>query len=482
MYNKAIEDQQQQQQHRLHQQQQQIPKEDELQYTLTSLEATSISNAITSTIESSSSSSSSTTTSSSFFTNSYSVISNGINSKLNSVVSVSIVATSIYNLPSEILITGENVNFKWVMKEKKSARDNWRNGKYEVTTLVGHSEPISSILFNGESIISSSYDKSLRVWDYSSAECKLVIPTNDVECMQLDHTNKQVITGTKNGHINLWDITDGTQKFSEKGHLYFISSLKGNYNSTLFCSGAKDKTIKLWDVLQNKMVSSIGFPKSALLNIEWCEDQKNHIVVSGGNILSLIDVETGQTVRNFQGHTNDIHCFSVVDGLIASSGIDETIKVWDKRDVVGTKSIKVDATVYCLKFQPSHNIIITGSNDHTVSSYRLDSGRLEYHFIGHQNPISVLHLDKERIVSGSLDKNLYVWNCNTDISGGPMKMGKYHKLDAHQGMIRCAYFDDTKIISGSYDKTIRVWDFSGAKNNTKKTCNLISLSTTREIS
>eukprot|EP01133_Synstelium_polycarpum_P015482 gene15482-18385_t len=215
-----------------------------------------------------------------------------------------------FNRSPPIFKTKEVVDFKLVLKLKRSAKDNWKNGRFKSNQLIGHTDAVSSLAFNGTYVVSSSYDSTLKIWDYQSGLCRHTIPSSPSECMEIDYSNHRVITGSKNGNINIWDIESGTNQFTEKAHYGPVTALKGNYNSTVFCSGSKDNTVKLWDVASKKLATTIRHDMKKISGVEWCTQDRNHLFLRGGKQIGLLDAETGQTIRLFSGHINDIHCFS----------------------------------------------------------------------------------------------------------------------------------------------------------------------------
>ncbi|EDV23646.1 uncharacterized protein TRIADDRAFT_57055 [Trichoplax adhaerens] len=63
---------------------------------------------------------------------------------------------------------------------------------------------------------------------------------------------------------------------------------------------------------------------------------------------------------------------------------------------------------------------------------------------GHLEAVMCLQFDKCKIISGSADRTLRLWDIR---SGRPVKGG-----------IRCLQYDDNIIVTGSWDATVRVWD------------------------
>ncbi|KAN0023954.1 hypothetical protein ACTFIV_008345 [Dictyostelium citrinum] len=353
----------------------------------------------------------------------------------------------------------KEIDFKSVLKLHKSVKANWKNGKFKSTVLTGHTESISSILFTGNKILSSSRDQTLKVWDYYTNECiKTFNNKSIINCMEKDFENKRIACGTLNGFLNVYNLETSTLEHSEKAHHGFIVTLKANNDSSIFCSGSKDKDIKLWkfndlnliDIDDSDEFSDFGLVKqknndnnhssnnnnnnknnnfsttSTLLlkklgsheltvnNIEWCNYNNNHVWSSGGKTIKQWDIESGQLITTYSSPSRIINsgCLSVKNGMVACAG-EGPISIWDSRmDIITpTKTISPESQfIYCLQYEPSLHSLVTGDGDNKVKCFNEKTGTIEQTFLGHTHPVSFINYNPSYIVSSGIDGNIWVWN------------------------------------------------------------------------
>ena len=114
--------------------------------------------------------------------------------------------------------------------------------------------------------------------------------------------------------------------------------------------------------------------------------------------------------------------------------------------------------VYSVAFSPDGSKIVSGSEDKTIRVWDVSTGiEVLPPLRGHDGTILSVAWspDGSKIISGSADKIIRIWDASTGTETLPLLRG-------HDGMVQCVAFspDGSKIISGSEDKTIRVWDVS----------------------
>ncbi|EJU01348.1 WD40 repeat-like protein [Dacryopinax primogenitus] len=116
------------------------------------------------------------------------------------------------------------------------------------------------------------------------------------------------------------------------------------------------------------------------------------------------------------------------------------------RQLMGHQSL-----VYCVKFDRDR--IISGSRDRTIRVWNTHTGQLISTLRGHDGSVLCLKFDGKSsfLVSGSSDGSILIWDLEKGII-------LHRIMKAHEGGVLTLDFDDQRIVSGGRDNTVRVWD------------------------
>ena len=115
--------------------------------------------------------------------------------------------------------------------------------------------------------------------------------------------------------------------------------------------------------------------------------------------------------------------------------------------------------VASVSYSPDGKRIVSGSADKTVKVWDAQTGQETLTLKGHSSDVYSVAFspDGKRIVSGSEDKTVRVWDAE---SGQEMLT-----LKGHSDGVRSATFspDGKRIISGGFDLTVKVWNAKAAR-------------------
>ncbi|MBE3111945.1 MAG: F-box/WD repeat-containing protein, partial [Acidobacteria bacterium] len=218
--------------------------------------------------------------------------------------------------PKPLIITGSRDNNLrvWRLPEAGSRRyiqtgppANDSDCPYFIRTLTGHTHSVRAIAAHGDTLVSGSYDYSVRVWRISTGEARHVLSghSQKVYSVVLDHKRNRCISGAMDSLVKIWDLATGACLYTLEGHNLLVGIL--DLRDERLVSAAADSTLRIWDP------------------------------------------ENGRCRNVLSAHTGAITCFQH-DGQKVISGSERTVKMWDVQTGNCADLLTDLASVWQLKF------------------------------------------------------------------------------------------------------------------------------------
>ncbi|MBT7256021.1 MAG: protein kinase, partial [Planctomycetaceae bacterium] len=128
---------------------------------------------------------------------------------------------------------------------------------------------------------------------------------------------------------------------------------------------------------------------------------------------------------------------------------------WNRKLHHNTNTLKGHpAFVFGASFSPDGKRIVSGSNDKTIKIWDAETGQETLTLKGHTSIVKSVSFSPggKRIVSGSYDKTIKIWDAETGQETLTLK--------GHTSVVNSVSFspDGKRIVSGSGDRTIKIWD------------------------
>ncbi|MBM4046816.1 MAG: hypothetical protein FJ279_17045 [Planctomycetes bacterium] len=168
-----------------------------------------------------------------------------------------------------------------------------------------------------------------------------------------------------------------------------------------------------------------------------------------------------------KGHDKAVSCvaFSPDGKLLASGAWDGTVRFWDPETGAEKMTLRGHrGAVNSIAFAPDGRSLASGAglrteSDNTVRLWDVETGKERARLKGHDGPVNSVAFslaDGNRMVTGSDDKTLRLWNLAT---------GEGETLKGHTKAVRGVAFspDGKRLASGSEDQTVKVWDADTAQ-------------------
>lgn len=208
-----------------------------------------------------------------------------------------------------------------IMQTGPPAND--QDNPYFVRALTGHHHSVRAIAAHGDTLVSGSYDCTVRVWKISTGEVlhRLQGHSQKVYSVVLDTERNRCISGSMDNMVKVWSLETGACIFTLEGHTSLVGLLDLSHERLV--SAAADSTLRIWDP------------------------------------------ENGQCKSRLCAHTGAITCFQH-DGQKVISGSDKTLKMWNVKTGEFVKDLLTDLSgVWQVKFNERRCVAAVQRNSMT---------------------------------------------------------------------------------------------------------------------
>jgi WD40 repeat protein len=231
----------------------------------------------------------------------------------------------------------------------------------------------------------------------------------------LPFTNGYLASASQDRTVNLWNTLTWTSIQRYTNHSSYVYSLDQIDNDTMV-SGSSDKTIKIWRISSGETLKTINVSAVVLVVRVFSVEYK--LIVCGlndnSNNLQIYNYETGDFIRTFNGHSDNVRSIEMLsDQFMASGGGDNKVIVWD----LFSYSIKYNLTghsssVECIK-RLSSNLIASGDYSGKIIIWNWSTGKRIFNLTGQTGVLysnSLDLYDEQTLISGSGDNTVKFWN------------------------------------------------------------------------
>ena len=359
-----------------------------------------------------------------------------------------------------------------------------RESEALIRTFAGHTANVDACAFSpdGKTIVSGSYDETLKLWDARTGACRATLRGHAVGVLACAFSpdGETIVSGSNahpygplkglGGTLKLWDARSGTCRATLEGHTFGVTACAFSPDGKTIVSGSGDKTLKLWDARSGFCRATLEGHTDAVTACAFSPDGET--IVSGGSrrdeTLKLWDARSGVCRATLEGHVWAVFaCAFSPDGeTIVSGSSDKTLKLWDARAAVCRATLEghTDAVSACA-FSPDGEMIVSASHDKTLKLWDARTGAVSAAPEGHTDRVTACAFspDGQMVVSGSWDTTLRLWDartgaCRVTLEGHKMPIGPKAPTTP-TWVTACAFSPDGEtIVSASLDKTLRLWD------------------------
>ena len=339
-----------------------------------------------------------------------------------------------------------------------------QNNGAVIWEIPAHSAAINAVAFSpdGQLIATASADQTIKLWTpdgeaVSSATHSEIKHTESILKLQFLPDGQSIVAGGRNS-LGRWRI-DGQQLMSRPDSSLRAISADSSFMVFLRPPNPLDSSRTQMPApralnanLRQQNPSAIAKAKRAG-PIQRVRGQKaelpRHPDREGNTLIADI---AGNITHAF--HSEDGPIFSVAisadNQLIATSGVDGAVHIWDKEGTFKQALIGNKSDVRRIAFSPNGKLIATAGDDKVIRLWQLNGGLIKT-LEGHQAEINrlVFSADSQQLMSVSDDQTLRLWQVTKP---------QHQILAGHGDAIRNLTFNaDGQLFSSSVDRWLNVW-------------------------
>lgn len=277
--------------------------------------------------------------------------------------------------------------------------------------------------------------------------------------------------------VELWDLETQQIINEYEPHAGRVRCLKFSMDGKMLYAGggqaAQSGEIRLWDVASEELIKTFEIHGDTIESIAISPDNAKLLTASMDEFSAVIDLENldedtpiDEQAKWLTQHVGRVLCtlYHPNGNYFVTGSEDKTLKVWNPETYTVLVSFdENDDSVYSLAYATRENVIVSGSADNVVRSWRVTQnnngntrGAREREYRGHQGPVYSVACgvwnNQEVIASGGADTSVIIW----DIGSGNRLRTFNESTDAVYAVKISP--DGNRVAAGSRDGKVRIWN------------------------
>jgi len=206
---------------------------------------------------------------------------------------------------------------------------------------IAHQKDVLSVAFSADNrqIVSGSRDKTIKLWN-TLAQCKYTIQDDChddwVSCVRFSPSNNNpiIVSSGWDKAVKVWSLTNCKLKTNHYGHSGYLNTVTVSPDGSLCASGGKDGKAMLWDLNDDRHLYTLDH--NDVINALCFSPNRYWLCAATGPVISIWDLEGKDKVEELKPEVvssgTPPQCLSLAwsaDGQTLFAGYsDNKIRVW----------------------------------------------------------------------------------------------------------------------------------------------------------
>ncbi|MBN3288726.1 WDR3 protein, partial [Polyodon spathula] len=265
-------------------------------------------------------------------------------------------------------------------------------------TIGGHRTDVRTLAFSSDNIaVLSASAETVKVWNRSTLQVIRTMACEYALCSLFVPGDRQIIIGTKNGKLQIFELSSGILLETVDAHEGALWSISLSPDQRGIVSGGADKMVKFWefelvkdeDSVQNSKRLTVNHKRTLQLDedvlcVRYSPNQRllavslldctvklfytDTLKISDRNV-KIWGLDFGDCHRSLFAHDDSVMFLQFVQKthLFFTAGKDKKIKQWDADKFEHIQTLEGHhREVWCLAVSPSGDHIVSSSHDKSL--------------------------------------------------------------------------------------------------------------------
>jgi hypothetical protein len=240
-------------------------------------------------------------------------------------------------------------------------------------TLNDHTNWVTAVAIapDGTWLATTSYDKTVRIWDRTSGGCTAILTghASPVTAVAIAPDGTWLATASDDRRVRIWDRTSGSCTAILTDHRDSVTAVAIAPDGTWLATASDDRTVRIWDQASGSCTATLSGHTSSVRSVAIASDGTWLATATHNGTVGIWDRASGRGAATLTRHTESANAVAIApDGeWLATAGSDKTVRIWDRATASCTATLTGHTSpVRSVAIAPDGTWLATAGSDKTV--------------------------------------------------------------------------------------------------------------------